>query len=108
MGVLTPTFPAPQASNMKSLRFYETGPATANFADNEFAFERSDPADPAVPEQAWSYSIAVRAIGGDLQISFDGTNVHGFVLSGTQTIYERRFEGGIAVKGAGTFHIEAW
>jgi hypothetical protein len=109
MGVLAPAFPAPNPSNLKSLRFYETGAASANYADNQFAFERPDPADPAVPEQGWSYTIAVRAVGGNLNISFDGTNDHGFVLAGTQTIYEKRHEGGISVKGAGaTFHIEAW
>lgn len=109
MGVLAPAFPAPNPSNIKSLRFYKTGTATANFTDNKWPFERVDPADPAVPEQGWSYTICVRAIGADLQISFDGTTVHGFILAGTQTQYEKRHEGGIAVKGAGaTFHIEAW
>ena len=109
MGVLVPTFPAPNPSNIKSLRFYRTGAATANFADNKWPFERVDPANPAVPEQGWSYSIQIRAIGGDLQFSFDGTTVHGFVLAGTQATYEKRHEGGISVRGAGvTYHVEAW
>lgn len=108
MAVETPTFPASLPTSIKSIRFYQTGAATANYADNKWAFEKANPADPAVPEQGWSYSIAVRAVGGDLNISFDGTADHGFILSGTERIYEKRHEGGIAVKGAGTFHIEAW
>jgi hypothetical protein len=108
MGVLAPTLPPPFPANMKSLRFYKTGAATANYVDNKWAFERPDPADPAVPEQGWSYTIQVRAVGGDLKISFDGTTDHGFILSGTQSQYQKRHEGGIYVKGAGTFHIEAW
>jgi hypothetical protein len=108
MSVVAPTFPPALPQNLKSIRFYETGTATANFADNKWGFERADPADPAVPEQGWSYTICVRAVGGDLEISFDGTNVHGFILSGTQTQYQKRHEGGISVRGAGTFHIEAW
>lgn len=108
MSVLAPTFPAPFPSNYKSLRFYATGTATANFVDNEYAFERVDPVDPAIPEQAWSGTIRIRAIGGNQEISFDGTNVHGFVLDGTVNEYYHRSEGGIAVRGAGTFHIEAW
>lgn len=109
MGVLAPAFPAPLPSGVKSIRFYRTGTATANFTDNKWAFERVDPADPAIPEQGWSGTIRIRAIGGDLQISFDGTTVHGFILSGTVSEYYHRHEGGIAVRGAGvTFHVEAW
>lgn len=109
MAVETPTFPASLPSAIKSIRFYQTGAATANFADSQFAFEKANPADPAVPEQGWSYSICVRAVGANLQISFDGTNIHGFVLSGTEKIYEKRHEGGISVRGVGaTFHVEAW
>lgn len=102
----TPAFPAPYPSNRRSLRFYATGPATANFVDNEFAFEipGSSPS-----EQGWSGMIRVRAVSADLQISFDGTNVHGFIPSGSEALYENRYEGGIAVRGAGaTFHVEAW
>lgn len=109
MSVLAPAFPAPNPPNLKSIRFYQTGAATANFADNKWGFARVDPVAPATPEQGWSYSICVRAVGGNLEISFDGTTVHGFILSGTEKIYEKRHEGGISVRGAGaTFHIEAW
>lgn len=110
MGVLTPAFPAPLPSNTKSIRFYRTGAATGDFADNQWAFERVDPANPVVPEQGWSGTIRVRAINGDLEISFDGTNVHGFILSGTVSEFYHRHEGGISVRGGegATFHIEAW
>ena len=109
MAVLVPTFPPPFPSNYKSLRFYATGSGTANFVDNEFAFERPDPNDPAIPEQGWSTKIRIIALGANVQYSFDGTTVHGIVLAGTYGEYDHRHEGGIAVRGVGsTFHIEAW
>lgn len=107
-GVLPPAFPAPFPTNIKSIRFYETGSPSGNYVDNQFSFERVDPKDPAEPEQGWCTQVQIRAVGGDLTISFDGVNDHGFVLSGTQTVYFDRYEGGISVKGTGTFHIEAW
>jgi hypothetical protein len=107
-GVLPPAFPAPFPTNIKSLRFYATGTATAAYAGNSFAFERPDPKDPAEPEQGWCTQVQVRAIGGDMTISFDGISDHGFILDGTQTVYFDRYEGGISIKGVGTFHIEAW
>jgi hypothetical protein len=107
--VLAPSFPATFPSNIKSIRFYQTGAATANFVDNQWPFERVDPPNPLVPEQGWSYHIKIRAVGGNLEFSFDGVNVHGFVLAGTESYYQKRHEGGIAVRGAGaTFHVEAW
>lgn len=109
MTVLAPAFPAPFPSSVKTLRFYATGTGTANFADNELPFDRVDPASPTVPEQGWSGNIAIRAVGANVEYSFDGTNVHGLVLSGTQTIYQHRYEGGIAIRGVGaTFYVEAW
>ncbi len=109
MGVLVPAFPAPFPNGVKPIRFYQTGSATANFADNKWPFLRVDPANPAAPEQGWAGDIAVRAVGANVEISFDGVNVHGLVLSGTQTIYQHRFEGGISVRGVGaTFYVEAW
>ena len=107
-GVLTPEYPAPFPSNRKSLRFYETGTATGDYSANEFFFVRVDPKKPSEPEQAWSNSIRVRATSGDLNISFDGSTDHGFIPAGEAITYWSRYEGGIAVKGAGTFHIEAW
>lgn len=107
-GVLPPAFPAPLPTNVKSLRFYETGTATGAYSGNEFFFVRPDPKDPAEPEQAWSNSIRVTAGASDLNISFDGTTDHGFIPAGESQVYWDRYEGGIAVKGAGTFHIEAW
>ncbi len=107
-GVLSPVYPPPFPSNRKSLRFYETGTATGAYSGNEFAFEYPDPRYPAEPEQAWSNSIRVRATTTDLNISFDGVTDHGFIPAGEAQVYWDRYEGGIAVKGAGTFHIEAW
>lgn len=51
--------------------------------------------------------------GDSIQISFDGINVHGVVLSGETITYWSRYEAGIAVrttptKGNCAFRIEAW
>jgi len=108
MAVLAPTYPPPLPSNTKSIRFYATGTATGVFSGNEFAFERIDPADPAVPEQGWSYTIQITATTANIEFSFDGTNVHGIVLAGKTNQYQKRHEGGIAVRGSGTFYVEAW
>jgi hypothetical protein len=46
---------------------------------------------------------------GVLQISFDGTNVHGSLHAGEQAHYLDRFEAGICLRGAGlAFRVEAW
>jgi len=107
-GVLPPAYPAPQPTNIRSIRFYATGTATGAYSGNEFAFERVDPKDPTKPEQGWCGNIRVRATTADLNISFDGITDHGFVPAGSESTYWSRYEGGIAVKGSGTFHIEAW
>ena len=107
-GVLPPAYPAIPPTNVQLLRFYATGTATAAYSANQFAFEVPFPKDPAEPEQAWSNSIRVRATSADLNISFDGVVDHGYIPAGEAQVYWDRYEGGIAVKGAGTFHIEAW
>lgn len=117
-GVLPPAYPPPFPSNHKSLRFYETGNATAAFGGSEFAFERPDPNYPAEPEQGWCKSIRVRAVdvipasNAALEVSFDGTNVHFIVPANDSRMFWSRTEGGISVRNAAaavaTFHIEAW
>jgi hypothetical protein len=107
-GVLPPAYPAPLPDSLKPLRFYATGTATGAYAGNEFAFERVDPKDPAEPEQGWCRSFRITATTTDLNFSFDGTTDHGIVLAGEVREYLNRFEGGIAIKGAGTFYLEAW
>ena len=108
-GVLVPVLPPPLPSNIKSIRFYETGASTANFDDNKFSFVRINPKDPAEPEQAWCTGLCIRAITANVEFSFDGVNVHGFVLAGTQNTYWDRHEGGVYIRGVGaTFHVEAW
>ena len=98
---------------MYSLRFYRTGTATANFADNKWPFSR--PEDDALPmasrRQGWSRGIRIQVsdtAGDSLEYSFDGTNVHGHLDPGESDVYFERTEGGIAVRGVGTFWIEAW
>ena len=91
--------------NRYSLRFYETGAATALFANNQFEFEHPDPSKTFT---VWCKSIRIEASGGDIDFSFDGTTVHGTVADGTSKVYWDRTEAGVAVKGAGTFYIEAW
>ena len=60
----------------------------------------------------WSHTITIYNTGSaDIELSFDGTNVHGYVVAGTFQTYSDRMESGIAVRGAGgtgTFKIEAW
>ena len=71
-----------------------------------------DPRVPQVPPpvaQIWSGGIRVTASGADIEISFDGTNVHGLIKSGTSAVYYKRYEAGIAFRGAGgTAYVEAW
>jgi len=108
-GVLTPAFPPPLPDNQKSLRFYEIGTCTANFVDNQFAFERVDPKDPAEPEQGWASSIRIHSIGASIEWSLDGVNVHGFLPADDSVLLWSLYEGGIAVRGVGAdFRIEAW
>lgn len=59
--------------------------------------------------QIWAANIRVVAATADLEISFDGVTVQGFVKAGTEVIYRQRYESGIAVRGVGSvFQIEAW
>lgn len=127
------SWPPRPASGRPSIRFYATGTATADFADNAFMFIDGAGANPFTPlpevtggstvvprnagtgvssdgtlAQLWAQTIRVVS-SGDVEISFDGTNVHGKILTaGGDVIYRNRFESGIAIRGAGTFTIEAW
>lgn len=59
----------------------------------------------------WCQSIAITATTADLEISFadtDNTLVQGFIPAGQTKIYRDRYEAGIAIRGGGTFHLEAW
>lgn len=100
------TLPPPLPDGISpSLRFYITATATANFADRGYSF--THPTD--ATKQAWSQGIRIRATVADLEISFDGTNVHGRVASGATAEYYDRHEGGIYVRGTGSvFFLEAW
>lgn len=126
-------------SGIRSIRFYKTGTATANFQDNAWLFsEGTTPttytpmpvvtpgsnAPVAVPNSTgggtvsasdpvpmvWSGNIRISNDGGgDLEYSFDGTNVHGKVKANESLAYRNRYEGGISVRGASAvFRIEAW
>jgi hypothetical protein len=98
-------FPTPFADNVYSLRVYETAAATANFVDNEIEFFHPEKTE----DVAWSQAIRVVATTADIEISFDGTNVHGKIVAGTEVIYWDRHESGIAIRGVGaTFLLEAW
>ena len=107
------TFPAPFCDNMFTLRFYQTGTLTANFSDNQWPF--THPKDEALPvadrRQAWSRGVRVMVsstAGDKCEYSFDGVNVHGYLDHGESDIYFERIEGGIAVRGVGTFWVEVW
>jgi len=72
--------------------------------------------DPAPPASIHSQNIRVTNLsttaGEDLEFSFDGTNVHGYVPAGESRHYEHRYEAGIAIRptaAANTdFVLEAW
>lgn len=97
-------FPLPFPSGVYSLRFYQTGTATASFSDNVWQFLLPDGSG----NQAWSKGIRVKAKSGTIYFSFDGTTIHGQVLSGESIDYWDRYEAGIAIKGTGDFIVEAW
>lgn len=140
-------WPPRVASNTRSIRFFTSGTATANFSDNAFLFidgagantftpvpnvpygSNTPVADPLTPAGTgaatvasamvggpapliWSYAIRVFNDGNStLEFSFDGTNVHGRLLTGEEMTYNKRHEAGIAVRSIGgtpTFRIEAW
>lgn len=97
--------PTPFADNVYSLRVYLTGTATANFVDNEVEFFHPQ----KTTEVAWSQAIRIVATTADIEVSFDGTTVHGKISAGTEVIYWDRHESGIAIRGVGaTFLLEAW
>lgn len=60
----------------------------------------------------WSGNIRIcNDSTGDLQFSFDGTNIHGVIKAAEVFMYRNRYEAGICVRGVGgtpTFRIEAW
>ncbi len=71
-------------------------------------------ADQAVPlPQIWPCTIMVVNNGAAaIEISFDGTNIHGRVKSGESRTYRERFESGISLRGVGgaavAYWVEAW
>jgi len=124
-------WPPAAASGRRSIRFYKSGTGTAAFTGNAFLFKDTVSANPSTlptpinpgssdtyvyPASVsnngdiWAGTIRVFNDGGsDLQVSFDGTNIHGIVKSGTNSLYRDRYEAGISVLGTGVaFRIEAW
>ena len=98
-------FPLPLPDGIYSLRFYQTGTATANYTDNQWAFTHPDGSG----NQAWSHGFRIiAAIGASLTFTFDGVTTHGTVSSGETLSFLDRYEPGIAIKGSGNFQIEAW
>lgn len=67
---------------------------------------QNDADDPA--PMIWANSLRITVTGGNLEFSFNGTDVHGLVLSGATGLYRERVESGISVRGTGTFYVEAW
>lgn len=99
--------PATPTSIGKSLRFYQTGTATANFVDSQWLFTTTTPS--GVSGQGFSRGMRITALTAALEISFDGVNVHDKVAIGATVVYQDRCEGYIAVRGAtSVFTISAW
>lgn len=156
-------WPPRPASATRSIRFYASAAATANFSDRAYLFStgagvntitplpyvrpgstapvsvgdtlsggspmgtgqaiqdvapRTHENPPATQEavvtpMVWSSSIRIVNDGaGDLEVSFDGTNVHSYIPAGREVLFLNRHEAGVAVRGVAaatpTFHIEAW
>lgn len=140
-------WPPRPASGVRSIRFFQSGNATANFSDNAYLFidgvsadtytktpvvapgdltpvafgdltrgggpaGGSPNSDPVTKASMWANTIVVyNDSGNDLDISFDGSNVHDRILAAETPkyhLYRNRHEAGIAVKGAGAFRIAAW
>ena len=130
-------WPPRVASGLHSIRFYATGTATANFSDNGLLFIDGAGANPFTPlppvtggstvvpappfgtgvatggtpaPMIWAQTLRLCNDSGAnaLEYSFDGVNVHGKLLANEQVVYRNRFEAGIAVRGNGTFRVEAW
>lgn len=99
------------AANVASAKFEpDAGTVIITFATGHPPDANSITVDYKIRQvQGWSKGIRVTAVTANVTISFDGTNDHGIVLSGTSAEYFDRYEGGIAVKGAGaTFYVEVW
>lgn len=136
---LPASWPPRPPSGRRSIRFYKTGAGTAAFSDNAWIFaDPANNANPYTPlpviqpgsnttvslgpspqgtgqnnsdppPMIWANAIRITAVGGNVEFSFNGTDVHGIVLAGTNAIYRERAEAGISVRGAGaTFYVEAW
>lgn len=76
--------------------------------DPHDAFQGTAPPQPMI----WSNGFRIYNDGtNDLQFSFDGTNVQGYVKAGQLAEYYFRHEAGIAVRqvtAGSAFRIEAW
>jgi hypothetical protein len=152
-------WPPTPPSGVRSVRFFQAGTATADFADNAWLIGDTDaeaqvdptpivrpggdigtseprpteigrlarPAPPlgggnvtptGTPPQgaivsrraAGTFQISNDGATNNLEISFDGTTVHGVVFPEETRTYRQRYESGIAVRSAaGTdFRVEAW
>ena len=133
-------WPPRPTTGRKSLRFYVTGTSTTNFEDSAYLFVDGVGANPYTPlpvvdpgsstvvtlpstpygsgegdvgspkAMIYASTIAVRSLGGALEISFDGVNIAGTVAAGELRIFRDRYEAGISVRSAGGagFEVEAW
>ena len=68
---------------------------------------------PVAVNLRYAISIQVRNKGAaDIELSFDGTTVHGIVPAGTTRLYDKRREAGISLRGVAlavvAFEVEAW
>lgn len=97
------TVPSPH-----SLTWENAGGASEVFAaSGTYRIRTIDDAPPK--EMIWAGTIRVIAETADVEISFDGVNVHGIIPAGTTHTYRNRYEAGIALRGVGaTFTVEAW
>jgi hypothetical protein len=82
-------------TSVRSYDFYTAGTAGAAFVFEEFV-------DPTVPSAFISTGIIVVNDGaGDMQISFDGTTIHGLIKASEVITFDWRRKKGIYIRGIG-------
>jgi hypothetical protein len=109
-------FPSAFPDNIYSLRIYKTGVLDGLFASHAYPFPH--PVDifngmsVADARQAWSNGIRLRVsagVGNYVEFSFNGVDIHGRIETGEDPeVYLNRYEGGISVRGQGTFWLDVW
>jgi len=105
------SWPPETGTSKMSRRIYVGGTTTLDFQDNAFMF--AELLGLSVPI-AWPFQ-AIRVFNdgtADIEVTFDGTNIHGVVKPSRFSTWYDRTESGIAVRSPGPgvtgYRIEGW